>query len=174
MPKPPRGMDPLVPEATKGQVPEQALLTGYQVLASRYASTTAFQWQVPAFGLTAEAALLAAILGTPNHTSALVLAAVSVVVAVGAVAITRRVELTAWWDRAMLDRFEAELLPEDMRLRHNLNLRQRLREEPFDLGKGSRSLEWQLRIVMLAHPSLILSILLIAVSCASVATAFSS
>jgi hypothetical protein len=81
-----------------------------EVLASRYASTTSFQSQVPAFGLTALAALLARIEATHSHSVPAILAVVSVIVEIAALITTRRVELAAWWDRSMLDCYE-ELLP---------------------------------------------------------------
>jgi hypothetical protein len=47
---------------------------------------------------------------------------------------TRRVELTAWWDRAMLDVYEERPLPPSWRLHHRLRLRQRLGLRSFDLA----------------------------------------
>src|SRR5579884_429884 len=91
-------------------------LAAYQVLASRYASTTQAQWQVPLLAMTAEAALLAGILATKATSIAAILSAVSVVIACIAPLATRRIELTAWWDREMLDAYEANLLPPDLRL----------------------------------------------------------
>jgi hypothetical protein len=140
-------------------------------LASRYASTTSFQWQVPAFGLTAQAALLAGIVATDSSSVATVLAIVSIVVAVAALVTTRRVELTAWWDRAMLDCYEEVLLPADFRLHHTLRLHERLGRRAFDLGQPPKSLAVQLWIVKWAAPSLVLNLALISLSLAAVIVA---
>jgi hypothetical protein len=88
-------------------------------------------------------------------------------VALCAVAVTRRVELTAWWDRGMLDRYEQLLVPEELRLYHNLNVRQRLGRRRFGLNQRLVPLDLQLRIVMMAPPSFVLSLALLTVSLTS-------
>jgi len=147
----------------------QALLAGYHTIGSRYASTTAFQWRVPAFGLTANAALLAGILNTRALATHITMAAASMVVAVAALAITRRVELTAWWDRSMMDAYERVLLPARFRLQHEDDLAERLEVRPFALGQPQRSLELQLKVVMRADPSLIINLALIVMSSTCIA-----
>ena len=153
---------------------EDALISAYEVLASRYASTTSFQWQVPAFGVTAQAALLTGVVTTGDRLGAFILAGVSVIIALATMLTTRRVELTAWWDRSMMDRYEKLLIPKRLRLHHRLNLRDRHKRQALDSNftKGSKLHEWQIKLVMLAPPSLILSIALVAVSASSVTVAF--
>jgi hypothetical protein len=150
---------------------EKAQLAAYQVLASRYASTTSFQWQVPAFGLTAQAALLAGIVATDSGSVGAILATVSVIVAIAALVTTRRVELTAWWDRSMLDRYEERLLPADLRLHHTLRLHERLKRRPFHLGQRPTSLKLQLWVMRLAAPSLVLNLALVSLATAAVIVA---
>jgi hypothetical protein len=147
-----------------------AISATYQVLGSRYSSTTTFQWQVPVFGLTAEGAVLAGVLAAKTQAAAVALAMVGLIVALAAVAVTRRVELTAWWDRGMLDRYEEVLVPEELRLYHELNVRQRLHRRKFRLNQRV-PLDIQLRIVMLAPPSFVLSLALITVSLTSLVLA---
>lgn len=149
----------------------QQELAAYEVLSSRYTSTTQAQWQVPLLAMTAEAALLAGILATKATSIAAVLSVVSVVIACIAPLATRRIELTAWWDREMLDAYEQRLLPEGWRLYHSLRLFERLRRRSFDLGQTGKLREFQLRLLQWAPPSLVLNLAVIAVSCACVAVA---
>lgn len=147
------------------------MVAAYQVLASRYASTTAFQWQVPAFGLTAQAALLAGIVATHSHSVPAILALVSVIIAIAALVTTRRVELTAWWDRSMLDAYEEQLLEPGFRLHHSRRLHERMARRSFDLGQPPKSLAIQLWIVRWAAPSLVLNLALVSLATAAIVVA---
>lgn len=160
-----------VPQITSS--PEQAsLVAAYSVLASRYASTTAFQWQVPAFGAAAEAALLAGNLNSDLRMVHVTLAAIALAIAPAAVGVMRRAELTAWWDRALMDAYEVHLaIPPTLRLHHEKNLHQRLAERDFLLNRSARSLKLQLALVRLAPPSLLLAFSLMALAFANVAVA---
>lgn len=150
---------------------QDSLVAAYEVLASRYASTTQFQWQVPAFGLVSEGALLSGIVSAHTAPVRYALAGVAVIVAIIVPAITRRAELTAWWDRGMLDEYESILLPTPLRLHHNLNLKGRMahREANFNMSKLRRKIE--LGIVMCAPPSLILAFALVMLAAAGMGIA---
>jgi len=126
---------------------------------------------VPAFGAAAEAALLAGTLNTDKQSVRFVLSGVAVLLAPGAIGVMRRAELTAWWDRALMDAYERVLVPEELRLHHELNLMQRLERRAFNLNKADRSRKVQLFLVRLAPPSFLLALSLIVLAAANVAIA---
>lgn len=150
---------------------DAGLIAAYTVAASRYASTTAFQWQVPAFGAAAEGALLAGTLGSDEQVVRLVLCGVAAVLAPAAIGVMRRAELTAWWDRSLMDEYERLLVPAELRLHHELNLMQRLGKRRFSLNKTDRSRKVQLLLVRLAPPSFLLGLSLLVLAAANVAIA---
>lgn len=150
---------------------EAALLTAYEVLASRYASTTAFQWQVPAFVLAGQAGVIVAIISVGNMAGAVLLGVGSLLAAAAAAVVIRRVELTAWWDRAMLDAYEEKLLPREFRLHHARNLDGRLRHRPFRLSGSARRQHYELRMVRYGSPSLVLVAMMFATGIVSLITA---
>lgn len=161
----------LPPAGRNAGADPEALLTAYQVLFARYASTTQAQWQVPFLGMTAEAALLAGILASHARLISAILAIVSIVVAIACPAATRRIELTAWWDRDMLDDYERKLLPPSWRLHHTMRLHERLGMREFKLGQTPEGLRIQGALVRLAPPSLVLNLAVAAVSSACIVVA---
>lgn len=148
-----------------------AELAAYQVLFARYASTTQAQWQVPFLGMTAEVALLAGILASQSRSISVTLAIVSIGIAIASPAATRRIELTAWWDRDMLDEYERKLLSPGWRLHHTMRLHERLNVRGFNLGQSPALLQMQETLVRWAPPSLVLNLAVVAVSCACTAVA---
>jgi hypothetical protein len=103
--------------------------------------------------MTAEVALLAGILASQSRSVSVILAIVSIGIAIASPAATRRIELTAWWDRDMLDEYERKLLPPGWRL-----------QSPTLLQAQETLVRW-------APPSLVLNLAVVAVSCACTAVA---
>jgi hypothetical protein len=150
---------------------ETPLLAAYEMLGSGYASTTALQWQVPAFGIAGQAAILIAITTTTSVGVRIALGAASFVIALAVTAVTRRAELTAAWDRAMLDRYEQLLLDDSLRLHHSGNLHLRLAEQPFRLVRGPLPERFELGALRFAPPSLILCITMVVLATVSIVVA---
>jgi hypothetical protein len=162
---------PAQPDGLPQGQSEAAMLAAYQVLASRYASTTAFQWQVPAFGIAGQAAILVAI--TTAHTLgiALALGGTSLFVALAVTGVTRRAELTALWDRHMLDRYEQMLLVDSLRMYHTLRVHGRLEQQPFEFREGPFSPELELAAVRFAPPSFLLCLTMVVLAVVSIVVA---
>ncbi len=101
----------------------------------------------------------------------MLLGVASIFIAIVMTAATRRAELTAWWDRAMLDRYERIFLPEDLQLHHTRNVHQRLEEQNLALNRSPRAQEIELALVRLAPPSLLLCLTMIVLALVSLAVA---
>lgn len=76
----------------------------------------------------------------------------------------RRIELTARWDRQMMDEFEARLLPHDdaLRLLHDEQFRARLERRPLR-SSSSRAKRLEVWLMMKFPPSLTIMLLLIVI-----------
>lgn len=86
------------------------LLALHGVLAERYIATNSLQWQIPVLGLAAESFLIAA---NASSSALAVQAALSLAifaVGLGSLVVMRRVEVSAFLDRPMLDHLEQMLI----------------------------------------------------------------
>jgi hypothetical protein len=103
----------IAPDAASGEAkttPNEAIIAIYSVLANRYNANIALQWQIPTLSLTAQSFVIAASATSVDYLSVQVALSVAIcAIGIGSVLIMRRIELTAFMDRPMLDRYE-ELL----------------------------------------------------------------
>jgi uncharacterized membrane protein YphA (DoxX/SURF4 family) len=139
------------------------LLAVYNVANQRYMSNTTLQWQIPLYGIPAQAALFVGIATTTGAISVALGGVALLIGFVGAV-VMRRIELTARWDRQTLDEFEQLLLPRgsSLSLMHDAPFKARLRKKRL-LSSASFLKRIELRLMRLAPPSLALMVLLILV-----------
>jgi hypothetical protein len=135
------------------------LRAAYAVAYARYDTNTSQQWQVPAFTLAAQGALIAGELSAQSWISAAVGFVALLLGGVGAL-MTRRIEYNAKWDRELLDSYEAILLIDypDLRLHHCLRLMRRLEMRPLVHSKARLSFE--VEILRWVQPSFLILVLM--------------
>jgi len=158
-----------VPDAER-----ETLLVLYQTCFARYQSNTSLQWQIYAFMLASQGALLAAAVAAARLGSLIAGIAAPVLALLGVI-LSQRLEMTEWWDRFKLDELENQLLPQKtgLRLYHGKNAAERAmttetRNFRAKYGSGLRNLEY--KIVGKAHPSLVMLIVmsLMSATCLSI------
>ena len=142
-------------------VHDPSLLAVYATLFARCSSNSTLQWQVPAFVLASQGALLAGVLVTTGALALSLGVGSAVFGGAGALAM-RRIELTARWDRELLDEYEKRLLvnDEDLRLHHDAVFPERLRLRPLSSSR-SKAKRFELALLRLTPPSLIVMLLMI-------------
>lgn len=91
-------------------VDPETLAGPYSVLFSRYQSNTDLQWRVPAFVLPVVIGSLAAGISVNSAAVQVVLAFVALLAGTVGALLMRRIEMTARWDRMLLDRYEKVIL----------------------------------------------------------------
>jgi len=117
----------------------------YGVLFERYASNTSLQWQIPMYVIPAQAALYVGIAAGGSDLGIFLGALACAVGLIGPI-VMRRIELTARWDRQLLDEYEQRIAPEsDLLLLHDSQFLARLnRMELRSSRKGLRRFELEL------------------------------
>ena len=122
-------------------VESKTLAPVYQALVGRFSSITTVRWQLLALGLTAQGFIIGAASQIRDRPVTAVLLA-AVILLVGAVVIIagRFIELLLMVDRILLDQYEERMLPahaHNLRLQHGCGVRNRAETvlKPLDLLK---------------------------------------
>jgi hypothetical protein len=140
---------------------DSGVLAAYAVLSARYESNTTLQWQIPAYVIAIEGSLLAGVLIARGLVTVLLGSVAFILSGVGS-AVMRRIELTARWDRELLDLYETRLLASepDLQLHHGKAFRERLQLRELRSSR-SRLKTIELRCLLWVPPSLSTMILII-------------
>ncbi len=96
---------------TAEPVSRDALIAIYSTLFARYNANVALQWQIPTLAMTAQSFVIGASAASVNYLAVQIALSFAIcAIGFGSVLIMRRIELSAFMDRPMLDRYEQLLV----------------------------------------------------------------